>query len=75
MRDILGTSLDGRFFADDRTAWRSTVSALGTLAGVNASHPVLEGADTSYRTTRGYDEVTGLGTPNVPAFIEAFKRY
>jgi subtilase family serine protease len=36
---------------------------------------VLEGADTSYRTTRGYDEVTGLGTPNVPAFINAFKNY
>jgi hypothetical protein len=43
--NIPGTSLDGRFFADDRTAWRSTVNALGTLAGVDASHPVLEGAD------------------------------
>jgi len=31
----------------------------------------LEGADTSYRTKEGYDEVTGLGTPNVPAFIKA----
>jgi hypothetical protein len=36
---------------------------------------VIEGADTSYLTTRGYDEVTGLGTPNVPALIEAFGRY
>jgi len=30
-----------------------------------------EGADTSYLTRKGYDEVTGLGTPNVPAFIKA----
>jgi subtilase family serine protease len=32
---------------------------------------VVEGADTSYLTTPGYDEVTGLGTPWIPAFIEA----
>jgi subtilase family serine protease len=33
---------------------------------------VFEGADTSYTTTTGYDLVTGLGTPNVPALIQAF---
>jgi subtilase family serine protease len=32
---------------------------------------VIEGANTSYLTTRGYDETTGLGTPNVPALIRA----
>ena len=32
---------------------------------------VVEGVDTSYRTTNGYDEVTGLGTPNMPALIQA----
>jgi subtilase family serine protease len=31
---------------------------------------VVEGADTSYRTTAGYDEVTGLGAPWVPALID-----
>jgi subtilase family serine protease len=36
---------------------------------------VIEGADTSYLTTRGYDEVTGLGTPNVPELIRAFERF
>jgi subtilase family serine protease len=36
---------------------------------------VIEGANTSYLTTRGYDEVTGLGTPNVPALIRAFQRF
>ena len=30
---------------------------------------VLEGADTSLRTTTGWDNVTGLGTPYVPLLI------
>jgi hypothetical protein len=32
---------------------------------------VIEGVDTSLRTTHGYDNVTGLGTPNIPAIIDA----
>lgn len=32
---------------------------------------VIEGADSSLRTTPGYDDVTGLGTPYVPAFVTA----
>ena len=36
---------------------------------------LIEGADTSLRTTRGYDNVTGLGTPNVPALIDAFTHF
>jgi subtilase family serine protease len=32
---------------------------------------VVEGADSSYRTTKGYDEVTGLGIPWVPSLIDA----
>jgi len=31
--------------------------------------PVIEGADTSLRTTSGWDNVTGLGTPYAPALI------
>jgi subtilase family serine protease len=38
---------------------------------VGTSGPVIEGADTSLRTTPGYDDVTGLGTPNAPAFVSA----
>jgi subtilase family serine protease len=30
---------------------------------------IVEGTDTSYRVTPGYDEVTGVGTPWIPAFI------
>ncbi len=36
---------------------------------------VIEGVDSSYVATNGYDEITGLGTPNVPALIEAFRRF
>jgi subtilase family serine protease len=32
---------------------------------------VIEGADTSLRTTPGYDNVTGLGTPNGLTFVNA----
>jgi subtilase family serine protease len=45
------------------------------VPGEDDQPAVIEGADTSYRTTRGYDEVTGLGTPNVPALIRAFERF
>jgi subtilase family serine protease len=31
----------------------------------------VEGADTSYRVTKNYDQVTGLGTPYIPALITA----
>jgi subtilase family serine protease len=34
---------------------------------------VIEGANTSLLTTPGYDNVTGLGTPNIPAMIKAFQ--
>jgi subtilase family serine protease len=36
---------------------------------------VVEGADTSYLTTKGYDEVTGLGTPYLPALIDSLLFY
>ena len=45
------------------------------VPGDEGQPAVIEGADTSYRTTRGYDNVTGLGTPNVPALIETFLKY
>jgi len=36
---------------------------------------VIEGVDTSYVAAGGFDEITGLGTPNVPALIEAFRHF
>ncbi len=44
-------------------------------ASVNAAKTaVTEGADTTYLSQPSYDEVTGLGTPNVPAFIKALAK-
>jgi subtilase family serine protease len=43
---------------------------------INSSpHPLVEGADSSLRTTAGYDNVTGVGTPNIPALIDALLLY
>jgi hypothetical protein len=36
---------------------------------------LIQGADSSLRVTSGYNNVTGLGTPNVPAMIEAFATF
>jgi subtilase family serine protease len=57
-----------RGYVNDQTEVRvvtmnSAPSAHGTTT--------VQGADTSYLTTKGYDEVTGLGTPYVPALINA----
>lgn len=41
----------------------------------DANTAVIEGVDSSYVAANGYDEITGLGTPNVPALIEAFRRF
>lgn len=49
------------------------VTKLRTINSVPASAdgPVIEGADTSLRTTAGYDDVTGLGAPYAPSFVSA----
>jgi predicted glycosyltransferase len=57
---------------------RGYVSNLNELRIVtmnSSPHPLIEGADTSLRTTAGYDNVTGVGTPNVPALIDALLLY
>lgn len=52
------------------------VVTMNSTLNNNGSGPgIIEGADTSYRTTVGYDEVTGLGTPWVPAMIDALLFY
>jgi hypothetical protein len=55
--NILGTVIDGKFFRDDRPAWTAKVASLGSLAGVDAAHPVLEGADITVvaKTTVAYN--------------------
>ena len=38
---------------------------------IGTTGPVIEGADTSLRTTAGYDDVTGLGRPAIPTLVSA----
>jgi hypothetical protein len=38
---------------------------------VDSDGNVIENADSSLRSAPGYDNVTGLGVPNVPEFIKA----
>jgi subtilase family serine protease len=69
LRDYIGTP--GKL----RVVTINSVPNPNYVSGDDDQPAVIEGADTSYRTTRGYDEVTGLGTPNVPALIRAFERF
>jgi subtilase family serine protease len=47
------------------------VTTLRTINSVpaTADGPVIEGADSSLRTTPGYDNVTGVGTPYAPNLV------
>ena len=40
-------------------------------ANVNAKKAITQGVDSSYKVVPGYDQVTGRGTPNIPALISA----
>jgi tripeptidyl-peptidase-1 len=42
-------------------------------SNLDADGNVVENADSSLRSAPGYDVVTGLGAPNVPALIEALR--
>jgi subtilase family serine protease len=42
---------------------------------VDNSGKVIENVDTSLRSQRGYDNVTGLGTPSVPQLIQALGQH
>ena len=57
-----------RGYSNDPTEVR--VVTINSAPNAKATATV-EGADTSYRVKPGYDEVTGLGTPNIPAFVKA----
>jgi subtilase family serine protease len=57
-----------RGYSNDPTEVRVvTINSAPNATGTST----VEGADTSYRVKAGYDQVTGLGTPNVPAFVKA----
>lgn len=51
-----------------------TTTTLRTInSTVDANGNVIEGADSSLRTTPNYDDVTGLGAPWAPAFVQSLQ--
>jgi hypothetical protein len=66
---VIGTVIDGRFFQDNQAAWQSTIDGLGSLAGVDGNHPVLQGASvtvvapttTTYTGGIGAAAIDGIG--------------
>ena len=54
----------------DPTTLLTTLRTINSVPS-SAKGSVIEGADTSLRTTTGYDNVTGLGTPMVPDLVAA----
>jgi hypothetical protein len=67
--NVKGTVIDGRFVQDNLTYLQQLVSSLGSLAGVDAAHPVLLGADvtalatspTAYGSGRNAARLDGIG--------------
>ena len=61
------TALLRGYLGDNTKVRVVTMNSAPNLTGTQ----IIAGADTSYNTTAGYDEVTGLGTPYVPALIQS----
>jgi hypothetical protein len=66
---VVGSVIDGRYFAQNAAAFDATVASHAPYAGVDADHPVLRGADITVaaKTTGAYD----LGTGNNATFARA----
>ncbi len=45
------------------------IAAINSVPDENFN--VIQGVDSSLKTTSGYDNVTGLGVPNIPSFVQA----
>jgi subtilase family serine protease len=58
-------------YAPDGTPVLHTMLRTINSVPASANGTVVEGADTSLRTAGGWDDVTGLGTPWVPALVTA----
>ena len=71
IEDVLPPAAPTALVRNVENADGSLSTNLRTINSVPASAtgPVIEGADTSLRTTAGWDNVTGLGTPWAPALV------
>ncbi|WP_248958796.1 hypothetical protein [Sphaerisporangium perillae] len=70
--NVQGTTIDGRFFRDNQAAWTAALTAAGSLAGVDATHPLLQGAvitvaaktTTAFPSGLGAARIDGIGITN-----------
>jgi hypothetical protein len=70
--DVLPPSSAIAMLRNRETATGGVESTLRTVnSTVTSNNSQVPGADTSLRTTAKYDNVTGLGTPYLPALITA----
>jgi hypothetical protein len=69
---VVGSVIDGRYFAQNAAAYDATVGAHGPYAGVDQDHPVLRGADLTLlaQSATAYD-LTTTATSNQAAFAQA----
>jgi subtilase family serine protease len=71
IRDVLPpASATGVLRNTGATGTSTTLRTINSVP-VGTAGTVVEGADTTLRTTAGWDNVTGLGTPWGPAFVSA----
>ncbi|MFC4996356.1 hypothetical protein ACFPIJ_00765 [Dactylosporangium cerinum] len=69
---VVGSVIDGRYFAENAATFDATVAAHGPYAGVDANHPVLRGADVTVlaQSTGAYDLGTGITATFAQARID-----
>jgi subtilase family serine protease len=71
IRDVLAPSAPTAVLRNTGATGQSTTLRTINSVPEGTTGPVIEGADTSLRTTAGWDDVTGLGTPWAPDFVTA----
>ena len=69
---VLGSVLDGRYFAENAAGFDATVAAHAPYAGVDANHPVLRGADLTLlaQSTSAYNLGTGVNATFAQARVD-----
>jgi hypothetical protein len=70
---VVGSIIDGRYFAENAAAYDATVAAHAGYAGVDAAHPVLRGADLTLvaQSTSAYVPTSLPSNLNKPEFYNA----
>jgi hypothetical protein len=69
---VVGSVIDGRYFAENAAGFDATVAAHGPYAGVDADHPVLRGADLTLlaQSTGAYNLGSGINSTFARARVD-----